>query len=97
MRRRGLIATAMHKSWKSIPRLQHWSSASLQPKSRNKSASTFCMGARNLKKLAMDNLVDGLDYDMLERIGFCESCAEGKHNRSQLVSNKWWQVVQGTT
>ena len=28
-------------------------------------------------------MVIGFDYDASQEIGFCESCAEGKHHRSQ--------------
>ena len=45
------------------------------------------LGARNLQKLAKDKLVDGFDYDVSKKIGFCESCAEGKHHRSQFPTN----------
>ena len=41
------------------------------------------LGVRNLQKLAKDKLVSGYDYDVSKEIGFCESCAEGKHYRSQ--------------
>ena len=39
------------------------------------------LGARSLQKLARDDLVDGFDYDVLQEIQFCESCAEGKNHR----------------
>ena len=45
------------------------------------------LGARNLQKLAKDKLVDGFDYDVSKQIGFCESCAEGKHQKSQFPTN----------
>ena len=38
------------------------------------------LGARNLKKLAKDQLVDGFDYDESKEICFCEACAEVKHH-----------------
>ena len=41
------------------------------------------LGVRNLQKLAKDELVSGYDYDVSKQIGFCESCTEGKHYRSQ--------------
>ena len=28
-------------------------------------------------------MVNGFDYDVSKENGFCESCAEGKHSRSQ--------------
>ena len=40
------------------------------------------LGARSLQRLARDDLVDGFDYDVLQEIRFCESCAEGKNHRN---------------
>ena len=37
---------------------------------------------KNLQKLATDQLVNGLDYDVTKDIKFCESCVDGKHHRS---------------
>ena len=37
---------------------------------------------KNLLKLAIDQLVNGLDYDVTKDIKFCEPCMDGKHHRS---------------
>ena len=39
-------------------------------------------GMKNLQKLATDQLVNGLDYDVTKDIIFCEPCVDGKHHRS---------------
>ena len=40
------------------------------------------LGMKNLRKLATDQLVKGLDYDVTKDIRFCEPCVDGKHHRS---------------
>ena len=37
---------------------------------------------KNLQKLATDQLVNGLDYDVTKDIKFYEPCVDGKHHRS---------------
>ncbi len=37
---------------------------------------------KNLQKLATDQLVNGLDYNVTKDIKFCEPCMDGKHHRS---------------
>ena len=37
---------------------------------------------KNLQKLATDQLVNGLDYDVTKDIKFCEPCVDGKHHCS---------------
>ena len=39
------------------------------------------LGVDNLKKLKVDQLVDGFDYDTSEKHQFCEPCVDGKHHR----------------
>lgn len=45
------------------------------------------LGVQNLKRLAKEQLVDGLDYDVLQDTDFCESCVEGKHHRAPFPSD----------
>ena len=40
------------------------------------------LGMKNLQKLATDQLVNGLDYDVTKDIKFCEPCVDRKHHRS---------------
>ena len=40
------------------------------------------LGMKNLQKLATDQLVNGLDYDVTKDIKLCEPCMDGKHHRS---------------
>ena len=40
------------------------------------------LGMKNLQNLATDQLVNGLDYDVIKDIKFCEPCVDGKHHRS---------------
>ena len=40
------------------------------------------LGEKNLRKLAKTGLVERFDYNVNNDIGFCETCIEGKHNRS---------------
>ena len=63
------INTVENQSWESKEQVWHRRFGHLE--------------VRNLKKLAKDRLVDGFDYDESKEICFCESCAEGKHHRSQ--------------
>ena len=42
------------------------------------------LGMKNLQKLATDQLVNGLDYDVTKDIKFCEPCVDGKHHRSSI-------------
>ena len=37
---------------------------------------------KNLQKRATDQLVNGLDYNLIKDIKFCEPCVDGKHHRS---------------
>ena len=62
--------------------LQHWLSADQHSPEAIWHRRYGHLGARNLQKLARDQLVDGFDYDASKEIGFCESCMEGKHHRS---------------
>ena len=39
-------------------------------------------GHLGMKKLATDQLVNGLDYDVTKDIKFCEPCVDGKYHRS---------------
>ena len=39
------------------------------------------LGTKNLQKLAREQLVTGLDYDVTKD-NFCEQCVDGKHHRS---------------
>ena len=41
------------------------------------------LGAQSLKKLAKEDMVDGLDLGMTKKADFCEPCAEGKLHRSK--------------
>lgn len=41
------------------------------------------LGIRNLKAMALDNMVDGLDYQPSMEPDFCEPCIEGKHHHSK--------------
>ena len=41
------------------------------------------LGVTNLDKLATDNLVDGLDYNVSDKLEFCEACVDGKHHRTK--------------
>ena len=45
------------------------------------------LGEGNLRKLAVDEMVSGFDYDVSKRIGFCEPCVSGKHHRSPFPVN----------
>lgn len=45
------------------------------------------LGAQSLQKLAKHQLVDGFDFNAFKEIDFCESCAEGKHHRSQFSTS----------
>ena len=45
------------------------------------------LGARALKKLAHDKLVEGFSYDTSSKLSFCEPCVSGKHHRSQFPAN----------
>ena len=40
------------------------------------------LGAQYLKKLAVEEMVVGLNYDMSKNMGFCEPCVKGKHHRT---------------
>ena len=40
------------------------------------------LGMKNLQKLATDQLVNGLENDVIKDIKFCEPCVDGKHPRS---------------
>ena len=40
------------------------------------------LGLTNFDKLAMDNLVDGLDYKVSDKLEFCEAWVDGKHHRN---------------
>ena len=40
------------------------------------------LGMKNLQKLATDQLVNGLDYDVTKDIKFWEPCVDGKHHSS---------------
>ena len=40
------------------------------------------LGMKNLQKLATDQLVNGLDYDVTKDIKFCEPRVDGKHRHS---------------
>ena len=40
------------------------------------------LAMKNLQKLATDQLVNGLDYDVTKDIKFCELCVDEKHHRS---------------
>lgn len=40
------------------------------------------LGLHNLQRLTRDKLVNGFDFNMSKEIGFCGTCAEGKHHRS---------------
>ena len=40
------------------------------------------LGMKNLQKLATDQLVNGLDYDVTKDIKFCEPYVDQKHHRS---------------
>ena len=40
------------------------------------------LGMKNLQKLATDQQVNGLDYDVTKDIKFCEPRVDGKHHRS---------------
>jgi len=40
------------------------------------------LGARDLKKLAAEEMVVSLNYDTSKDMGFCEPCVEGKHHRT---------------
>ena len=42
------------------------------------------LGMKNLQKLATDQLVNGLDYDVTKDIKFCEPCVDGKHHHSSI-------------
>ena len=41
------------------------------------------LGEYALKKLATENLVDGLTYDPSKKLSFCEPCAEAKNHRTK--------------
>ena len=45
------------------------------------------LSAQNLQKLRRDQMVSGFDFDASKDIGFCESCVEGKHHRSQFPAS----------
>ena len=40
------------------------------------------LGAHDLKKIAVEEMVVGLNYDTSKNMEFCEPCVEGKHHRT---------------
>ena len=45
------------------------------------------LGARNLNKLASDNLVTGFDFDAKNELDFCEPCVHGKFHKCPLPTS----------
>ena len=46
------------------------------------------LGEQNVNRLARKQLVDSFDYETSQEIGFCETCIEGKHHRSQFKTSE---------
>ena len=46
------------------------------------------LGEQNLKSLVNDQLVSDFDYNVLNNIGFCESCVGGKQHRTPFDSSE---------
>ena len=49
---------------------------------------------KNLQKLATDQLVNGLDYDVTKDIKFCEPCVDGKHHPSSFPKSGGRQATK---
>ena len=52
------------------------------------------LGMKNLPKLATDQLVNGLDYDVTKDIKFCEPCVDGKHYPSSFPKSGGRQATK---
>ena len=52
------------------------------------------LGMKNLQKLATDQLINGLDYDVTKEIKFCEPCVDGKHHRSSFQKSDGRQATK---
>ena len=51
---------------------------------------------QNLRKLAVDGLVDGFDFDGSKQISFCESLCRGETSQEPFPC-QWWYSCQGAT